>query len=670
MLFAACVGNNASDTSVDALSSTAFKVDRIDNRADGIPSFVHGQLGRVTGSLKTIDEAHAALESQLPAIARSIALPVDQLSPKLVSQDTIGGSHVFYDQLVNGLKVVDGRVVVHVQADGQIAAVGTNTRDLSKVSPVPALQDSVAVTTAIQAVANGDSTASKANLVYMRGKLAWEVEAKANHALQRDKIYVDAISGDVIARLPQIYAVKNRVIYTAQNKDVNDADFQQSIMLSGNETTPPTEAYAKDAFDNTGITYDFYKNTYNRDSFDNAGAELDSYVHLTLGNGYANNAFWDGQEMVYGNGDGVQFGPFARSLDITAHELTHAVTERTAGLEYQDESGALNEASSDIMSASCEADHNGGPNDNTWKVGEDTYTPGTPGDALRYMNNPTQDASIYNEPGVMSADYYPERFVDTNNIDNGGVHFNSGIANLYFYLLSQGGKHPRNKTPYVNAGIGIKKADAIWYQALTQGYFMSNETFATARTATENAATALYPNQPAIKNAVSTAWASVGVGQAPAADTTPPTVHIDSPLTGTSVQAGFAVSATATDDQGVLKVEFSVDGQVVGTSDTAPYTFTTAASLAPGSHMIAATAYDSANHASDSVTVTIIDPTCGNSCTAEQMCNMTTGVCEALPNNDNGDGGGCCSTSGGGAGGSLLLFASTGAVLLRRRRRA
>ncbi|MFT3695504.1 MAG: M4 family metallopeptidase [Kofleriaceae bacterium] len=630
---------------------------------------MHGQLGQLSAPLRTLADVHM-LDSHLPAIARSIALPDNQLVAKLVSQDTIGGSHVFYDQVVNGLKVVDGRVVVHIQADGQIAAVGTNTRDLSAVSATPALFDTVAITTAINAVANGDSTANKATLVYMRGKLAWEVEATATHVLQRDKIYVDATTGDILARLPQIESAKNRVVYTGADKDIQDQNFNPT--LSGNEGTPPTEAYAKDAFDNTGITYDFYKNTYNRDSFDNAGAELDSYVHLTLGNGYANNAYWDGQEMVYGNGDGVEFGPFARSLDITAHELTHAVTERTAGLEYQDESGALNEASSDIMSAACEADHNGGANDNTWKVGEDTYTPNTPGDALRYMNNPTADAVIYNNM-YSSADYYPEKFVDTNNIDNGGVHFNSGIANLYFYLLSEGGKHPRNKTPYMNAGIGIIKANAVWEEALTQGYFMSTTNFASARTATENAATALFANQPAIKTAVSTAWASVGVGAAPPADTTPPTVHIDTPTDGSSVQAGFAVSATATDDQGVLKVEFSVDGVVVGTSNNPPYTYTTKATLAPGSHMVAATAYDTANHASDSVTVTIIDPTCGNACTADQTCNMTTGMCENNNNNngdDTGGGGGCCSTSGGGAGGSTLLFAATGAVLLRRRKRA
>ena len=230
--------------------------------------------------------------------------------------------------------------------------------------------------------------------------------------------------------------------------------------------------------------------------------------------------------------------------------------------------------------------------------------------------------------------------------------------------MSQGGTHPRHKTPYTVIGIGIDKAGAIWQRALTQGYFMPNTNFAQARTATEQVAQDLYPG--ATRTAISLAWATVGVGSAPT-DTSPPVVHVTSPMNGTSVQAGFEVDATATDDQGVLRVDFSVDGAVVGSATTAPYTFTTAAALAPGSHMIAATAYDAVNHASDSVTITIIDPTCGGTCTVDQTCEMTTGTC--VDNPATGDGGGCCSTSRDNAGGSLLLFVGTALVLGRRRRR-
>jgi hypothetical protein len=316
------------------------------------------------------------------------------------------------------------------------------------------------------------------------------------------------------------------------------------------------------------------------------------------------------------------------------------------------------------MGAVVEEHHAGAVSANTWLVGEDVYTPNTPGDALRYMSNPTLDGPIYNNQ-ISSADYYPERVMlpDDSNNDWGGVHFNSGIANLAFYLISQGGMHPRHKTTYTAIGLGIDKAGAIWQRALTQGYFMPNTNFAQARTATEQTAKELYGTSA--KTAVSLAWAVVGVGSAPV-DSVPPVVHITAPLTGTSVQPGFEVDATATDDQGVIRVDFSVDGAVVGASSTPPYTYTTAGTLAPGSHVIAATAYDAINHASDSVTVTVIDPTCGNSCTADQMCDSTTGTCVANP--DTGEGGGCCSSSRGNVGGSMLLMFGTVLILRKRRR--
>src|SRR5207248_565890 len=138
-------------------------------------------------------------------------------------------------------------------------------------------------------------------------------------------------------------------------------------------------------------------------------------------------------------------------------------------LTYSNESGAINEAMSDIHGEVIESWQRGngdvaaGVTSDTWKVGEVIWTPNTPGDALRYMNNPTQDGS--------SADYYPERYTGTS--DNGGVHSNSGIANLAFYLLSQGGTHPRSKTTVQVPGIGIAKAAQIFYRANTH-YLTAN----------------------------------------------------------------------------------------------------------------------------------------------------------------------------------------------------
>ncbi|HSP76918.1 MAG TPA: M4 family metallopeptidase, partial [Myxococcaceae bacterium] len=222
------------------------------------------------------------------------------------------------------------------------------------------------------------------------------------------------------------------------------------------------------------------------------------------------NAFWNGSQMVYGDADGTTAGPLGESLDVTVHELTHAVTSSESNLTYSYESGALNEGMSDIFSAYCEAWTKSWNTDAAvYMIGDDIWTPATPGDALRYMANPTQDGSSY--------DYYPERY--TGSSDNGGVHWNSGIANLAFYLLSEGGTHPRGKTTTQVAGIGIQKAGKIFYEA-NANCMTSSSNFAAAKTCTEQKAQQFYGATELA--AVTAAWEAVGVGVA----TPPPTTTV------------------------------------------------------------------------------------------------------------------------------------------------
>jgi bacillolysin len=246
---------------------------------------------------------------------------------------------------------------------------------------------------------------------------------------------------------------------------------------------------AVDAHYYAGLTYDYYKNVFGRNSYDNKGAALKSTVHY--GRSY-NNAFWNGQQMVYGDGDGTTFIPLSGALDVVAHELTHAVTDFSSDLVYQYESGALNEAISDIFGTLAEYHDNNNPD---FEIGEDIYTPAKAGDALRSMSDPTK----YGDP-----DHYSVRYTGTS--DNGGVHINSGIINKAAYLLSQGGTHYGVTVP----GVGTDKMGAIFYRANTV-YFTSSTNFSQARAGLVQSAKDLYGATSAEVNAVNKAFDAIGL---------------------------------------------------------------------------------------------------------------------------------------------------------------
>jgi len=319
---------------------------------------------------------------------------------------------------------------------------------------------------------------------------------------------------------------------------------------------------------------------------------------------------------------------------------------------YQNESGALNEAMSDIMAAVCEAWKDKGVSAATWQVGEEIWTPNTPGDALRYMDSPTKDGQ--------SPDYYPERYTGTQ--DNGGVHLNSGLANLSFYLVAAGGKHPRGKTATTVPGIGIDKAGAIYQRALTTK-FTANTSMAQARTLLEQAAQELYPGSCA-RASVALAWATIGVGAAPS-DAAPPKVTITSPATGAQVASGFQVQVDASDDQCIQKIELLVDGAVAQTLTSAPFTFATDAALAEGKHTVEVKAYDTLNQATANTTITVSRNGTGG------VDNNGTGNHGNSGNGTATGGGGeltgGCDAGGQSGAGLLLGLALLELVLLRRR---
>ncbi|TCP65116.1 M4 family metallopeptidase [Baia soyae] len=263
--------------------------------------------------------------------------------------------------------------------------------------------------------------------------------------------------------------------YTAKNKMVSPGTL---LTDSDNIWNDPA---AVDAHVYAGKVYDYYYTKLGRNSFDDEGGTLKSTVHYRENYG---NAGWTGTQMVYGDGDGSdKYAYLSGALDVVAHEITHGVTERTADLVYEGQSGALNESWSDVFGNLIE-----NKSDPEWLCGEDITTPNIPGDALRSMSDPTK----YGDPDHM------RDYVDTTE-DHGGVHTNSGIPNKAFYNF------------VTTSGVIRDNAAKVWYRALSQ-YLTSNSKFIDARNATIQAATDLFGAGSTEVNAVTNAWSNVGVG--------------------------------------------------------------------------------------------------------------------------------------------------------------
>jgi Zn-dependent metalloprotease len=471
------------------------RVDLVDAGTDGVPRFIAGDLGTLPAG-----ETRVAARQYLELIGSTFRMGAESdLEPVRSRVGDDGLVHVKFQQWLNDLPVVGGELTVHADAaSGQVRAVTGRFVPSDAMPRGPAVDGEDAVRGVALALAADYHSVGVSELVYVvtadgdAARLAWQAEVEYEDAdgPQRDIVFADALTGELVARHPQIHYAKSRKTYTAKNQQT----LPGTLLISEGGSHSDTVAMAAHNF--AGLTYDYYSARHGRDSFNNGGATMSSTVHYGLN--YV-NAFWDGSRMAYGDGDNNYAGPFAKDPDVVVHELTHAVTQYEAGLVYQNQSGALNEAMSDIMAAAADAWKNGATA-NTWRLAETCWTPGNASDAMRYMNNPTADGQSY--------DYYPERY--TGGQDNGGVHLNSGIANLAFYLLSQGGKHPRNKTTTDVPAIGWNKADKIFYKALAD-YLSANATFQDARNATAQAATALFgANSPEL-TAVHAAWTAVGV---------------------------------------------------------------------------------------------------------------------------------------------------------------
>ncbi|OJH37447.1 peptidase M4 [Cystobacter ferrugineus] len=503
----------AGDKDVDIQAALSrFKDVRVVGSEAGIPYAVTGRLGKLSsaGRLDAVgvkDDLREAM-AQLAPIFR---VDGGDLVLQRSRVDERGHQHLRFQQTLRGLRVVGGELVLHVDETGNLYAINGTVRpgpgeavaSKASVAPEAALEAAVTGSSALGAAAQGP-----AQLLYVlpehaqEPQLAYEVRVTGVRGGMPadDLVYVDARRGGILLVNPRVHSALDRKVYSANNGTSTPGTLKRS-----EGQVAVGDAHVDTNYDMLGTTYNCYKTLFNRDSYDNAGATLISTVHYD--SEYV-NAYWDGAQMVYGDGDGVNSTELGLDLDVTVHELTHAVTDSESDLVYSGESGGLNESLSDIFAGVCESWSRGWAVDaDVFKVGEDIWTPGTPDDALRYMDDPALDGD--------SLDFYGDYSAGVD------VHYSSGISNLVFALLSKGGTHPREKTTHSVTAIGPEKAGRIFYKANTD-LFTSSTTFEQAKTYTVQAAEALFGVGSPEAAAVSAAWLAVGV---------PPPPPVTTPLT-------------------------------------------------------------------------------------------------------------------------------------------
>lgn len=349
---------------------------------------------------------------------------------------------------------------------------------------------------------SGDQTATyfpKGELVYVASgnkfeassyRLAYKFNIYAHKPLYRANVYVDINTGEIIRENLLIHhADTPGTAHTAYSgpqtiiadsfegsyrlRDASRGDGIRTFDLNNgedygsavdfidtdndwNNINPQQDEYATDGHWGAEMTYDYYFETYGRNSIDNEGFQLNSYVHYSFG---FFNAFWDGERMTYGDGDGAPSTPLT-SMDIVGHEITHGLTSNTANLVYADESGALNESFSDIFGTAIEEYSK--PGDWDWLLGAEI------GVSFRSMSNP----NLYACPDTYGGEMW---------IDGADVHTNSGVQNHWYYLLTEGGAGTNDVGDvYSVTGLGIDDASAIAFRNLTV-YLTPSSNYADAR---------------------------------------------------------------------------------------------------------------------------------------------------------------------------------------------
>jgi len=444
--------------------------------------------------------------------------------------DELGFKHIKTQQVVDGIPVFGNQMIVHFNNAGEVYAVNgtfdSKARN-KKADKTKFINENKAINLAKSQVVFDElemEPTAKLWLYPINDSYVPAYEVRLNFLspeMADWHIFVNAVTGEVVDsfnRLASVATTGTGVGVLGDTKILNIDKVTTTKKVRGNTTTTtsyqmkdatrpaiittytanygtstpgtivssPTNVIndkaAVDAHFYAGTVYDYYKTKFNRDGIDGRNMAIKSTVHYSRS---YNNAGWTGTQMVYGDGDGVQFAPLSGSLDVIGHEITHGVDSYEADLIYQNQSGALSESFSDTFGTFIEFFAQ--PTKADWLIGEDITTPKIAGDSLRNLADPTKCG----DPAHMN-DY-----LNTTS-DYGGVHTNCGIPNKAAYLT------------ITNSSIGLEKAEKIYYRALTN-YLTTSSNFLAARNALAQSAVDLYGADSAEYNAVISAWTTVGV---------------------------------------------------------------------------------------------------------------------------------------------------------------
>lgn len=551
------------------------------------------------------------------------------------SEDDLGFVHYRYHQTFKNIPIELTQYIVHTQ-NNQVVMMNGEFTDQAPNTTAASINEPTALQTALQFVGaetykwelpNHEEEHDPAHHHHAHGspadynptgelviapvdgklendfRLAYKFNIYAHQPMSRQHIYVDAVTNQVIYTQNLIHTADAvgtaetgysgqrtmtadsfsggfRLRESGRGNGINTFNMQEGTNYGAavdftdsdnfwDNANAQLDEFATDAHWGAEMTYDYFMLEHNRNSIDGNGFALNSYVHYDVS--FA-NAFWDGQRMTYGDGNGTSITPLT-ALDIISHEIAHGLTTNSANLVYQDEPGALNESFSDIFGATVE--QYGRPNNWNWLIGEDI------GITIRSMVNPNQ----FGDP-----DTYDGTNWYTGTQDNGGVHINSGVQNKWFYILTEGEQGINDLGDSYNvSGIGMSDASKVAFRNLTV-YLTQTSEFDDARFYAILSAIDLFGSCSPEVAAVTDAWHAVGVGNpyvpfVVSDFDAPITSSCDTPfmvdftnqsINGTSFNWNFGDGNTSTDlnpsnvytTPGTYDVELIVDGGACGSDTT------------------------------------------------------------------------------------------------------